>query len=255
MDMGGSNDGRRLLQVFDAVRARARIAVAPGATARELVERDDERPRARRTCTGTGGETVRPGLPRVVDFATATPQDLADVFQSRRATRRGTLSAAGRPLWPSRTDTRMARDDAARVGEHAFSGQGVPDGVRFATGAAQDNMPAIELSQSEGANATLLERKPVPHARAYFIAAMGSRGSGSNPEIVFRSSSELQPRRADRVRMKSLCQGMVAMDMPAMAARGRAAQPEAAPPEAEPAEKDEPRTPSALGIPRGVLGE
>jgi hypothetical protein len=300
---------------------------APLAPARddEVVERDYERPKGKAYLYWGCSETVRPGQPRVVDFATATPQDIASVFQSRRATQRGAHSAAGRPLWPSKIDKRPVPDGASLVGEHAFGGQGVPEGFRFAIASAQDLMPAIELAQSEGATATLLEWKPVPHARAYFIAAMGSRGGGSNAEIVFWSSSELpdtgqglldyqtnaavdrwlnekvllapattkcaipkgifgeagmlrmiaygtemnvvhpprptdpkiawEPQWAAKVRVKSVYQGMVGMDMPAMAPRGRAAQPESAPAEAEPAKKDEPRKPSALDILRGVLGK
>jgi hypothetical protein len=272
-------------------------------------------------------ETVRPGQPRVIDFATATPAEMANLFQSRRATQRGAHSAAGRPLWPSKTDRRLVPDDASLVGQHAFSGQGVPDGFRFSIGAAQDIMPAIELSQSEGATATLLEWKPVPNARAYFIAATGARGRGSdNFEVVFWTSSELpelgqglidyqtnpavdrwlsekvllspsttrcaipkgilgeagmmrmiaygtemnvvhpprpsdpkiawEPQWAAKVRVKSVYQGIVGMDMPGMAPRGRTGQPQAgsSQPEAEAQQKDEPKKPSALDILRGVLG-
>ncbi len=305
-------------------------APTPPARDEEVVERDFERPKGKVYLYWGCGESVRAGQPRVIDVATATPQELASVFQSRRATQRGAHSAAGRPLWPSRTDKRMVPEDASLVGEHAFSGQGVPDGFKFSIGAAQDIMPAIELAQSEGATATLLEWKPVPQARAYFIAAMGSRGSGSSPELVFWSSSELpdtgqglldyqtnaavdrwlnekvllapsttkcaipkgilgdagmlrmiaygsemnvvhpprpsdpqvawEPQWAAKVRVKSVHQGMVGMDMPNMP-RARAGQPSATQgdggqAEAEAAKKqEEPKKLSPLDILRGVLGK
>jgi hypothetical protein len=139
------------------------------------------------------GETVRPGQPRVVDFATAAPADFQKFFIARSATQRGTHSAVGRPHWPSRDDTRMVPANASLVGEHGFTGQGVPEGFRFAIPVAQDIMPAIELAQRDAGGATVLEWKALPTARAYFVAAMGakegSRGS-DGAEIVFWTSSE-----------------------------------------------------------------
>jgi hypothetical protein len=53
-------------------------------------------------------------------------------------------------------------------------------------------MPAIELSQRDAGGPTQLEWKPLPTARAYFIAAMGAReGARSDgAEIAFWTSSE-----------------------------------------------------------------
>ena len=73
------------------------------------------------------------------------------------------------------------------MGEHAFSGQGVPEGFRFQLGAAQDLMPPIALKQTDVAGSTLLEWQALPQARAYFIAGMGAR---ENDEMVIWTSSE-----------------------------------------------------------------
>jgi len=152
-----------------------------------------ERPKGRMLLYWGCGESVRPGQPRVVDFATAAPADFQKFFVARRATQRGTHSAAGRPVWPSRDDSRMLPANASLAGEHGFSGQGVPDGFRFSIPAAQDLMPPLELAQRDAGGTTTLEWKPLPTARAYFIAAMGakegSRG-GDTTEIVFWTSSE-----------------------------------------------------------------
>jgi len=152
-----------------------------------------ERPKGRMLLYWGCGETVRSGQPRVVDFATASPADFQKFFIARRATQRGAHSAVGRPIWPSRDDTRMVPDGASLVGEHGFTGQGVPEGFRFSISAAQDLMPAIELAQRGSGGATLLEWKALPTARAYFIAAMGARegaAGGDSAEIVFWTSSE-----------------------------------------------------------------
>jgi len=151
-----------------------------------------ERPKGKMLLYWGCGETVRAGQPRVVDFATAAPADFQKFFIARRATQRGAHSAVGRPHWPSRDDTRVVPDGASLVGEHAFAGQGVPDGFRFSIPAAQDLMPAIDLTQREAGGATQLEWKPLPTARAYFIAAMGARegGRSDGAEMVFWTSSE-----------------------------------------------------------------
>jgi hypothetical protein len=152
-----------------------------------------ERPKGKMLLYWGCGEAVRPGQPRVVDFATAAPADFQKFFVARRATQRGAHAAVGRPHWPSRDDTRMVPAEASLVGEHGFKGQGVPEGFRFSIPAAQDLMPAIELAQREAGGATVLEWKALPTARAYFIAAMGARegaGGGDGAEIVFWTSSE-----------------------------------------------------------------
>jgi hypothetical protein len=127
-------------------------------------------------------------------MATAKPEDFGKFFTSRRATQRGAHSAAGRPLWPNEADSRMVPANASLVGEHAFSGQGVPEGFKFGIPAAQDLMPEIALKQGDVGGSTLLEWAALPTARAYFIAAMGAKGGmagGSDAEMVFWTSSEV----------------------------------------------------------------
>ena len=163
----------------------------------ESVEQPEyERPKGKMLLYWGCGEAVRAGQPRVVDFATAAPADFQKFFIARRATQRGAHSAGGRPHWPSRDDSRPVPDGASLVGEHGFSGQGVPDGFRFSIPAAQDIMPAIELAQREAGGATFLEWKALPTARGYFVASMGAREGGAGGagaeggEMVFWTSSE-----------------------------------------------------------------
>lgn len=147
-----------------------------------------ERPRGRLLLYWGCSATVRPGQPKVLDMATATPADLGRFFQSRRATTRGTHSAPGRPVWPSPADTRMVPAGASLVGEHAFSGSGVPESFRFQVPPAQDLMPPLEVQQRDNAGALELSWRGLPTARAYFAAGMGAAGQN---EMVIWTSSEL----------------------------------------------------------------
>ena len=161
---------------------------APAPREDEEVAPQFERPKGKFILYWGCSETVRAGQPRVIDLATASPQEIAQYFQARRATQRGSHLAAGRPVWPSRDDRRSLPDGASIVGEHAYSGQGVPEGFRFNITAAQDLMPAIDLAQRDGGSATLLSWQALPTARAQFLAALGSKGEG---ETVFWTSSEV----------------------------------------------------------------
>lgn len=291
-----------------------------------VLEQDYERPKGKLYLYWGCGDTVRPGQPRVLDMATANPAAYAQFFVARRATQRGAHSAAGRPLWPNERDARMVPASASLVGEHTFTGQGVPEGFKIAIPAAQDIMPPIELKQAVAGGVTTLEWRPVPHARAYFIAAMGAKSMDSaNPEMVFWTSSELpetgmglidyqtnpavdrwlkekvllepgvtrcavpkgifpegggamlrmiaygselnlaypprpadpkqawEPQWAAKVRVKSVANAMLGMDMPAMMGAPEDAR---APTqrEAQQQPKSEPNLPDAVNILRGILG-
>jgi hypothetical protein len=135
-------------------------------------------------------ETVRPGQPKVVDLETATIAELGKFFESRRATQRGTHATFGRPVWPSKDDKRALPAGASIAGQHAFTGQGVPENFKFTIPAAQDIMPEIKLRQTDKGTFTLLEWNAIPTARAYFLGSMGSR-EGEQMTMVIWTSSEL----------------------------------------------------------------
>jgi hypothetical protein len=124
----------------------------------------------------------------VLDMASATAADLAKFFVSRRATQRGTHSSSGRPVWPNPTDARMVPANGSLVGEHAFSGPGIPEGFRFQIPATQDLMPPLQVQQTNQAGAIDLAWAGLPTARAYFAAGMGA---AKQDEMVIWSSSEL----------------------------------------------------------------
>ena len=166
---------------------------APAAPVREsddevVPAQEPDRPQGRILLYWGCGDMVRPGQPRVVDFANASAADLAQVFQSRRATQRGAHAAAGRPHWPNATDGRALPDGASLAGAHAFSGSGVPEGFRFTIPAAQDLMPPLQLQQADQGGAIALSWAAQPNARAFFVAGMGARAQN---EMVIWTSSEL----------------------------------------------------------------
>jgi len=85
----------------------------------------------------------------------------------------------------------MVPERASLVGEHSFSGTGVPEGFRFNVPAAQDLMPAIDLRQRDAGGATQLDWTALPTARAYFVAAMAGKGGSADAELTLWTSSEL----------------------------------------------------------------
>jgi hypothetical protein len=135
-------------------------------------------------------EKVRPGQPKVLDLATATIGELGKFFESRHATQRGTHATVGRPIWPSKDDKRALPPGASIVGQHGYTGDGVPESFKFSIPAAQDIMPEIKLHQSEQPGFVQLEWNAIPTARAYFLGSMGAL-PGEDSSMVIWTSSEL----------------------------------------------------------------
>jgi hypothetical protein len=133
-------------------------------------------------------ETVRAGQPKIVNLETATIAELGKFFESRHATQRGAHAAAGRPIWPSKDDKRRFPAGASIVGQHAYSGDGVPESFKFAIPAAQDIMPEIKIKQTEQAKFVQLQWNAIPTARAYFLGSMGALPGGENGMVIWTSS-------------------------------------------------------------------
>jgi hypothetical protein len=161
---------------------------APSADDDAVDEPGHERPRGKLLLYWGCGSAVRAGQPKVLDMASASAADLAAFFVSRRATQRGAHAAAGRPSWPNPADARMVPEGASLVGEHAFSGAGVPEGFRFQVPAAQDLMPPLQLQYADPGGAGELRWAALPTARAYFAAGIGA---ARQDEMVLWTSSEL----------------------------------------------------------------
>ena len=156
------------------------------------VEPRYEKPKGKISIYWGCGENIRPGQPRTLDVAKASPEDYARFFVMRGKTTKGARAEPGHPSWPNKNDDRKIPDAASLQGQHSFSGKGIPDNFKFTLNAAQDLMPAIELQQTKRDSGIGLEWKSIPYARGYFISAMGGQSADTdNGELILWTSSEL----------------------------------------------------------------
>ena len=133
------------------------------------------------------GETVRRGQPRVIDLARGNPADFGAAFAGRHAADRGARITPQHVLYPNERSRNALPRDASLVGEHRVQGDGVPASMRFTLGEAQNLMPPIDLRSRGGlADSVALSWSTVPHARAYYLHAMGQVGN----DMVMWSSAE-----------------------------------------------------------------
>ncbi len=160
-----------------------------------VIEPTYEKPKGKMSVYWGCGETIRPGQPRTLDVSKASIEDYGKFFISRGSTTRGARSQPGHPAWPNKVDDRKVPDNASLVGAHTFTGNGIPESFKVSLGAAQDLMAAIELNQQKKDGSVMLDWKTIPHARGYFITAMGGKADGKGSrdefEMVIWTSSEL----------------------------------------------------------------
>jgi hypothetical protein len=160
----------------------------PAPEREDMSEREFEKPKGKLLLYWGCDSTIRAGQPKVLDMANASSADIVKFFVTRHSTQRGAHVAQGRPMWPNPQDARTLPNAASLVGEHTFSGTGVPAEFKFQLPAAQDLMPSLELKTQDATGATQLSWRAAPTARAHFASAMGSTGKD---EMVIWTSSEL----------------------------------------------------------------
>ncbi len=160
----------------------------PRGTSQDSSPGDHEKPKGRLLLYWGCSATVRPGQPRILDMATAGPQDFAKFFVGRYAPERGATSRPGHAIWPNEKDNQRVPKGASLQGDHAVSGEGVPPSLRFAIGERQDFMERLNLSAPGDPKASIDSSwNAVPHARAYFLSAMGGDGN----DMILWSSSDV----------------------------------------------------------------
>lgn len=134
------------------------------------------------------GDKVRPGQPRVVDFAKSAPEEWASFMTGRFAPDRGAKAVAGRSVWPNERDRQRVPNGASLEGDHAVGGEGVPAGLRFSLREAYDFMPKVRMTTAGDAKASVnVGWQSINVAQGYFLTAMGARGE---QELIIWSSSE-----------------------------------------------------------------
>lgn len=165
----------------------------------ERAKRDDERdgeygekPKGRLLFYWGCGENVRPGQPKVLDFAKLGAQDYGRFMAGRWTPDRGAKSQPGRSIWPNKTDSRRVPKDASLQGAHGVAGDAVPASLKFQLGAAQDFMGRLDMDAGgDLKDSVLVKWNAVTNARAYFLNAMGMKRDGDM--IVWSSSEEPDP--------------------------------------------------------------
>jgi len=161
-------------------------------------ERDEEpqyeRPKGRMLIYWGCGESVRPGQPVIIDFASLNAQDAARAFRSHAISRpRGPAPGRNRSYgtWPNQENAHAIPAAGSLQGEHTVSGNYSPE-IRFAVGERHDFMDAVAFDpvRKTAGGAYAVKWKTIPTAIGYFATAMG-QGDDRN-DLVTWSSSEVQ---------------------------------------------------------------
>jgi hypothetical protein len=154
-----------------------------------------ERPKGRILFYWGCSDTVRPGQPRILDFAKAGVEDYGKFMMGRATRDTGALATPGNAIWPNETHRQKVPPQASLTGQHALSGDGLPASLQFAIGQQQDFMPKLALvSQGGGAAASQLTWQRLPTAQAYFLNAMsGSDHAGATEMVIWSSSDVPEP--------------------------------------------------------------
>jgi hypothetical protein len=152
-----------------------------------------EKPRGRMLIYWGCGEHARPGQPTVIDFASMAAGKVPPGFASSVLKPMIPPSAAAFATygeWPNERTKSRVPANGSLVGEHVVKANYAPE-MRFTLGPGQDFLAPVSLaSNSAGASGSVpLAWRPVPGARAWFAATMGS---GANGDFVLWSSSETQ---------------------------------------------------------------
>lgn len=166
-----------------------------GAPGHEGVDEVPQQPKGRLLFYWGCSDKVRAGQPRVLDFSKAGAADYGKFMMGRATRDNGAKAVVGNAIWPNEEHKQKVSDQASLQGTHVVSGDGIPDGLRFNIGQAQDFMPKLALStQGGGAVATQTSWQALPTARAYFLTAMsGSEQDGAAEMVIWSSSDVPEP--------------------------------------------------------------
>lgn len=156
------------------------------------VDKVPERPKGRILFYWGCSDTVRPGQPRILDFAKADVEEYGKFMMGRATRDTGAQATPGHAIWPNETHRQKVPPQASLTGQHTLTGDGLPANLQFAIGQQQDFMPKLALvSQGGGATASQITWQRLPTAQAYFLNAMSGSDNAGATEMVIWSSSDL----------------------------------------------------------------
>ncbi|MDO8890516.1 MAG: hypothetical protein Q7V00_01585 [Sulfurimicrobium sp.] len=136
------------------------------------------------------GDKIRASQPKVLDMATATPQQYAAFFKAFNVSApRGPRPANGWTYarWPNEKDSQSVPKDSSLVGPQTIKANYAPE-IRFDIPRQQDFLDPVVFTEmgSDLTKAVPFHWKPIPNATGYFSMAMG--GQGDNEMVIWVSS-------------------------------------------------------------------
>ena len=152
---------------------------------------EPEKPKGRIQIYWGCGDKVRAGQPKVLDMASASPQQYAAFFKAYAVGgQRGPRPANGWTYarWPNEKDSQSVPKDSSLVGPQTIKANYAPE-IRFDIPRQQDFLDPVVFTEMSNdlAEAVSFRWKSIPNATGYFTMAMGGR---SDNEMVIWVSSE-----------------------------------------------------------------
>ncbi|MBU0592664.1 MAG: hypothetical protein KKH74_02895 [Gammaproteobacteria bacterium] len=136
------------------------------------------------------GDKIRAGQPKILDMASASPQQYVSFFKAYNVSApRGPRPANGWTYarWPNEKDNQPVPKDSSLVGPQTIKANYAPE-IRFDIPRAQDFLDPVVFTEM-GSNleeAVSFRWKSIPNATGYFTMAMGGRND--NEMIIWVSS-------------------------------------------------------------------
>jgi hypothetical protein len=151
---------------------------------------EPEKPKGRVLIYWGCGDKIRTGQPKVLDMATATPQQYGAFFKSYGINGpRGPRPAAGWTYarWPHEKDNQSIPKDSSLVGPQTIKANYAPE-IHFDIPQQQDFMEPVVFTEKSAAKgeAASFRWKAIPNASGYFSMAMG--GMGNDGMVIWVSS-------------------------------------------------------------------
>ncbi len=134
------------------------------------------------------GATVRSGQPTVIEMSSSDGKVKASgAMQGRYVPDRTAKVGPGYVTWPNEKNRQDIASGASLIGDHAITGDGMPESLKFQLAAGQNFMPKIDLRSAGDVDSGITWNwQSVSQARGYFLHAVGQKGDAT----VFWSSAE-----------------------------------------------------------------